>query len=78
MRLPSGCGDMSGKLVRLTRSLYCRKRSGRQWAGILLETAVDYGTEPCRTDQTCVRPMVADGKVELIIALHVNDWWLQY
>ena len=29
MKLPGECGDMSGKIVRLNRSLYGLKRSGR-------------------------------------------------
>ena len=42
---PGGCGDMSGKIVRLNRSLYGLKQSGRQWAGLLVETVVEYGME---------------------------------
>ena len=41
MKLPDGCGDMSGKTVRLNRSLYCLKQSGRQWARLLVR---DRGT----------------------------------
>ena len=44
----------------------------RQWAGLLVETVVEYGMEQCRTDP-CVFRMVADGKVELIMAVHVDD-----
>ena len=61
---PGGCGDMSGKIVRLNRSLYGLKQSGRQWAGLLVETVVEYGImEQCRTDQ-CVLRIVVNGKVE--------------
>ena len=49
---------MSGKSVRVNRSLYDLKQSGRQWAGLLVETVVEYGM---------------DGKVELIMAVHVDD-----
>ena len=72
MKLPGGCGDMSGKIVRLNRSLYGLKQSGRQWAGLLVETVVEYGMEQCRTDP-CVFRMVVDGKVQLIMAVHVDD-----
>ena len=72
MKLPGGCGDMSGTTVRLNRSLYGLKQSGRQWAGLLVETVVEYCMEQCRTDP-CVFRMVVDGKVELIMAVHVDD-----
>ena len=55
---------MSGKIVPLNRSLYGLKQSGRQWAGLLVETVVEYGImEQCRTDQ-CVLRIVVNGKVE--------------
>ena len=72
MKLPDGCGDMSGKIVRLNRSLYGLKQRGRQWAGLLVETVVEYGMVQCRTDPYDFR-MVVDGKVELIMAVHVDD-----
>ena len=72
MQLPGGCGDMSGKIVRLNRSLYGLKQRGYQWAGLFVETVVLYGMEQCRSDP-CVFHMVVDGKVELIMAVHVND-----
>ena len=61
MKLPDGCGDMSGKIVRLNRSLYGLKQGGRQWAGLLVETVVEFGMEQRRTDP-CVFRMVVDGQ----------------
>ena len=72
MKLSGGCSDMPGNIVRLNRSLYSLKQSGRQWAGLLVETVVEYGMEQCRIDP-CVFRMVVDGKVELIVAVHVDD-----
>ena len=72
MKLPDGCGDMSGKIVRLNRPLYGQEQSGRQWAGLLVETVVEHVMEQCRTDP-CVFRMVVDGKVKLIMAVHVDD-----
>ena len=59
MKLPGRCVDWSGKIVRSNRSLYGLKQSGRQWAGLLVETVVEYGMEQCRTDP-CVFRMVVD------------------
>ena len=72
IKLPGGCGDMSKKIVRLNRSTYVLNQSGRQWAGLLIENVVEYGMEQCRTDKRVFR-MVVDGKVELIVAVHVDD-----
>ena len=63
---------MSEKIVRLNRSLYGLKQSGRQWAGLLVETVAEYGMEQCKIDP-CVFGMVVDGKVELVMAVHVDD-----
>ena len=71
MKLPDGCVDVSGKIVHLNRSLYGPKKSGRQWARLLVETVVEYGMEQYRTDP-CVFRMVVDGKVELIMAIHLD------
>ena len=68
MKLPGRCVDWSGKIVRSNRSLYGLKQSGRQWAGLLVETVVKCVMEQCRTDP-CFR-MVVDGKVEVIMAVH--------
>ena len=72
MKLADGCGEMSGKIVHLNRPPYGLKQSGRQWAGLLVETVVEFGMEQSRSDP-CVFRMVADGKVELIMAAHIDD-----
>ena len=32
MNLPGGCGDKSGKVVKLNKSVYGLKQAGRRWA----------------------------------------------
>lgn len=71
-KVPGGCCDISGKIVRPNTSLFGLKQSERQWAGILVETAVLYGMEQRRTDP-CVFCMVVGGKVEPMMAVHVGD-----
>ena len=54
------------------QEIYGLKKSGRQWAGLLIATVVEYSMEQCRIDP-CVFRMVVDGKVELSMAVHVDD-----
>ena len=49
MKPPGECGDTPGKIVRLNRSLYDLKQSGRQWVGLSVEAVAEYGIEHCRT-----------------------------
>ena len=72
MTLPGGCGDVSGNNFCFNQSLYGLKQGRRQWAGLLVETVVEYGMEQCRTDPYVFR-MFVDGKVELIMAAHIDD-----
>ena len=76
MKPPGECGDTPGKIVRLNRSLYDLKQSGRQWVGLSVEAVAEYGIEHCRTDP-CVFRMVVNGDVEQIMAVFVDFSWLQ-
>ena len=62
---------MSGKTVRLNRSLYGLKQSGRQLAELRVGTVVEYGMKQCRTDP-CVFRIVVGRNVELIMVVHVD------
>ena len=72
MKLNDWCGEMSGKNVRLNRSLHGSNQSGRQRAGLLVDIVVEHGKEQSRTEP-CFLRMVVDGKVLLIMAVHVHD-----
>ena len=49
MKLPYGCGERTGKVVKLDRALYGIKQAGRQWSAVLCQTLVDeHGMEQCR------------------------------
>ena len=49
MRLPQGCGRMSGKIVRLDKNLYGLKQASRQWHAHLTEVLIELGIRavPC-------------------------------
>ena len=73
MRLPAGCGDMSGEAVLLQRAVYGLRQAGRQWrlrlSRVLLQKT---GMEQSKADP-CVFRKVVDGEVTLIVCVHVDD-----
>ncbi|CAN0460352.1 unnamed protein product, partial [Scytosiphon promiscuus] len=73
MKLPGGCGDLSGKIVRLDKALYGLRQSGLLWNELLVQKFVmRHGMEQCKTDP-CVFRKIRDGKVVLILVVHVDD-----
>ena len=51
MKLPGGCGELSGKYVDLEEALYGLKQSGLLWNDLLVDKLVSvYGMEQCMTD----------------------------
>ena len=53
MKLPDGCGDKSGKVGKLNKSVYGLKQAGRRWAmhlgdGIIRKIGMkQYNKDPC-------------------------------
>ena len=72
MRLPSGCGFMSGKVVRLNKSLYGLKQASRQWHQLLASTLKRFGFEQCLADP-CVMRLMMCGEVAAMVVMHVDD-----
>ena len=71
MRLPPGCGDASGNVVLLNRSLYELKQARR--ANVLLgNTLKKQGFEQCLVDP-CIFRLMGDKGVKMILAVHVDD-----
>ena len=63
MKLPDGCGDKSGKIVKLDKSVYGLKQAGRRWAMHLGDVIIrKIGMEQCKADP-CVFWLVWDGVV---------------
>ena len=73
MKLPDGCGDKSGKVVKLNKSVYVRKQAGRRWAMHLGDVVLrKVGKEECKADP-CVFRLIRDGVVVMIACVHVDD-----
>ena len=72
MRLPQGCGALSGMTVKLGKSLYGLRQASRQWHAMLKRCLVALGFEQCMAD-ACVFRLIEDGCVVLILVVHVDD-----
>ena len=62
MRLPPGCGEMSGKIVRLYRSLYGLKQASRSWHNHLITHMKSLGFEHSLAD-ACGLRLVESGSM---------------
>ena len=71
-RLPKGYGDLSGKVVRLNKSLYGLKQASRIWHAHLTTCLKIPGFEQCMTD-VCVFRLIEDGGVAITAVVHVDD-----
>ena len=72
LRLPKGCGDLSGKVVRLNKSLYGLKQASRTWHAHLTTCLKILGFEQCMTD-VCVFRLIEDGRLAITAVVHVDD-----
>ena len=71
MCLPQGCGEMSGKILRLNRSLYGLKQASRWWHNHLVTHMKSLGFEQCPAD-ACVMRLIESGSVIIVTILHVD------
>ena len=69
MRLPQGCGDLSGKVVKLLKSQYGLKQAGREWHLLL----VNWLVEELQMEQCKAEPCVFRNKVGDIIVSGEHD-----
>ena len=72
MRLPEGCGALSGKIVQLNKSLYGLRQASREWYALLKKCLLALGFEQCMAD-SCVFRLVEGGEVVLLLVVHVDD-----
>ena len=57
MQLPEGCGSLSGKVVKLSKSLYGLRQASRQWYALLRKCVLASGFVQCLAD-ACVFRLV--------------------
>ena len=72
MRLPQGCGRLSGKMVRLTKSLYGLKQGSGQWHAHLTRCLQALGFLQ-RLADACVFRLMEEGSAVMTIVVHVDD-----
>ena len=72
LRLPKGCGTLSGKIVRLNKSLYGLNQASRSWHAHLTSCLKTLGFYRCLAD-ACVSRLVEEGRVTIIAVVHVDD-----
>ena len=63
---------MSGKVVRLNRSLYGLKQASRSWHNHLIAHMKSLGFEQSLAD-ACVMRLVESGSVSIVAVVHVDD-----
>ena len=69
MKLPPGCGSMSGKVVRLGKSLYGLRHASRTFNKRLVQDLKTIGFEQCLTDPCVLRFMMGDEVIGMIVIL---------
>ena len=72
LRLPKGCFRLSGKIVRLNKSLYGLKQASRSWYAHLTTCLKTLNFQQCLAD-ACVFRLVEEGRVAIIAVVHVDD-----
>ncbi|CAB1110059.1 unnamed protein product [Ectocarpus sp. CCAP 1310/34] len=72
IRLPQGCGALSGNIVRLRRSLYGLKQASRTWHKHLVRGMKCLGFEQCAAD-ACVMRLIEEGIMAMVVVVHVDD-----
>ena len=72
IKLPPGCGSMSGKVARLNKSLYGLKQASTTFLKRLVSDLKRIGFEQSRSDP-CVLRFIMGDEVVGMVAIHVDD-----
>ena len=71
LRLLKGYSSLSGKIVRLNKSLYGLKQASRSWHAHFTSCLKTLGFQKCLAD-ACVFRLVEEGRVAIIAIVHVD------
>ena len=71
IRLPPGCGELSGKVVKLGRSFYGLRQLSRTWRNHLMRRLKCLGFESCAVD-ACVMRLIEHSVVVMVVVVHVD------
>ena len=73
MKLPDGCEDKSGEIVKLNKAVYGLKQAGRQGSLRFTQVLVEnVEVEQCKANP-CVFRLRKEGETILILCVHVDD-----
>ena len=72
MRIPKGCGNLSGKVVWLNKSLCGLKHASRTWHAHLTTCLKRLGFEQCTADAYVFR-LIENGRVAITAVVHVTS-----
>ena len=75
LKLPPGCGDLTGNVVRLNKSLYGLRQASLEFHKLLSRTLNGLGFEQSNIDP-CVFRLASgrDKRVEILLLCHVDDF----
>ena len=71
MKLPNGCGTLTGDVVRREKAIYAEKQASRQWSLLLNKTLTeDAGMTQSKADP-CVHRLGGKGRVCMILVVYM-------
>jgi hypothetical protein len=76
VKLPDGCGPISGKIWKLNKALYGLKQAPHEWNSEMNDTLISLGYTPTKSDPCIYVKRV--GKQVIIIYLYVDDSIISY
>lgn len=71
LKFPAGCGDLTDKIVKLKKSIYGLKQSGRMWNLKIASLLINLGFKQSQADQCLF--IKGEGANQILIGLFVDD-----